>query len=81
MILKTTLNQLQDFFSKIIQKTILFATALFEQKVWLFTSNFSQISTPSFTCVKSHKESVFDILKHIKTEKLKAHLLKKRIIY
>lgn len=71
MTLKTTLNQLQDFFSNIIQKTILFSSTLFEKKVWLFPFDIPQTLIFVFNSAKSYKKSVFDILQTDKNREIK----------
>ncbi len=71
MILKTTLNQLQDYFSNIIQKAILFLSSFLEKKVWILPFEISYTFIPIFNSTKSFTKSVFDILQVEKNEKIK----------
>lgn len=67
---KTTLNLLKDFFSNIIQKTILFLTLFFDKKVWLIPFKFSQLPSLVFNSTKTFGKPVFYITT-TKTDKSK----------
>lgn len=67
MILKTTLNKLQDFFSNTIQKTILFSSSFLENKIWAFPFEISCTSISVFNSITTFIKSAFDV--HHQTEK------------
>ncbi|PJJ08179.1 hypothetical protein CLU83_1426 [Flavobacterium sp. 1] len=71
MILKTTLNQLHDFFSNNIQKTILFSSSFLEKKIWSLLFEISGISVSGINSTTTFMKSAFDVHQTEKNGKFK----------
>lgn len=67
---KTTLNLLNDFFSNIFQKTILFLTSFFDKKVWLIPFKISHLLSLVLNSTMTFAQTVFNIITY-KTDKTK----------
>ncbi|PKB18922.1 hypothetical protein CLU82_4223 [Flavobacterium sp. 5] len=72
MMPKTTQNLSKDYFSNIIQKTILFLPSFFEKKVWLLPFKISHIFLPVFNSSNSFTKSVISIHQVEKNRKIKS---------
>ncbi len=71
MILKTTLNQLQDFFSNSIQKTIQVPSLFFEKKVYPLLLEISYTILSVFNIENPSGKIVFILLQTDQNRKIK----------